>query len=143
VITLAKNGWQVTGVDFVSRAIQIAKRKIQQAGVHANVFQGDVTQLKLPDRSIDLALDIGCYHNLNTSSKQAYEQNLSRFLSPDGYFLLYAFTASPDGTTGITHADLSRLNTFLVMEFRQDGQDRSRPSAWFKFRRNRQASKDL
>src|SRR3972149_2064567 len=45
VLTLARAGWQVTGVDFVLRAIRIAKQKIKQAGVTADLRVGNVTKL--------------------------------------------------------------------------------------------------
>jgi SAM-dependent methyltransferase len=36
VITLARAGWQVTGVDFAPRAISLARKKLKKAGIQAD-----------------------------------------------------------------------------------------------------------
>jgi len=56
VITLAKAGWQVTGVDFAPRAIRIAKRKAQKAGIEAELHIRDATNLTGIHGPFDLAL---------------------------------------------------------------------------------------
>ena len=43
VITLAQNGWQVVGIDFAQRAIQIAKRKIKNVNIQADLYVSDAT----------------------------------------------------------------------------------------------------
>src|ERR1041385_3822376 len=45
VITLAKSGWRVTGIDFAPRAIKLAKQKAQSMGVQADVTVNDATKL--------------------------------------------------------------------------------------------------
>ena len=47
-LALAKAGWQVTGVDFVPRAIRIARAKAKAAGVSVDFRVGDVTRLMRP-----------------------------------------------------------------------------------------------
>jgi ubiquinone/menaquinone biosynthesis C-methylase UbiE len=85
VITLAKTGWQVTGIDFAVRAIQMAKRKTRKAGVKAELLVGDVTRLNL-DQQFDLALDIGCFHGVE--DRAAYLAQLTRLLVPGGFWLM-------------------------------------------------------
>ena len=63
VITLAKAGWQVTGVDFVPRAIKMAKRKVKQAGIEAELYVRDASNLEGISGPFDLVLDIGCFHS--------------------------------------------------------------------------------
>src|SRR5215813_7180231 len=46
VITLAKAGWKVTGIDFAPRAIKIARKKLNQAGVQAELLIQDATKLQ-------------------------------------------------------------------------------------------------
>ena len=59
-----KTGWQVVGIDFAPRAIQIAKRKIKNANIQADLRVGDATQLNGIDGPFDLALDMGCFHGI-------------------------------------------------------------------------------
>jgi ubiquinone/menaquinone biosynthesis C-methylase UbiE len=137
VITLAQHGWQVTGIDFAPRAIQIARRKLDAAGVHANLSVGDVTDLKGISGPFDLALDLGCFQGI--PSRSAYLSELSRVLARGGYWLMYGFfkpESAPSGP-GLTAADLDRIGLFGFHQLsRQDGIDkRGRPSAWFLFQR--------
>ena len=86
LITLAKAGWQVTGVDFVPRAIHKAKQKLKEAGVQAQVRVGDATKLDGIRGPFDLALDIGCFHSIPTQGKANYLKQLDR--SPGAEWLL-------------------------------------------------------
>jgi cyclopropane fatty-acyl-phospholipid synthase-like methyltransferase len=106
-VTLAKAGWQVTGVDFARRAIQVARRKIRQAGVNVDLRVGDVTRLDDLRGPFDLILDIGCYHGLATQGKQTYRENIQRLLAPAGYYLLYAFFRPPaENRPGLLEEDI-------------------------------------
>jgi SAM-dependent methyltransferase len=87
VITLAQHGWQVTGIDFASRAIQIARRKIQRANIRAEVRVGDVTKLRDVLGPFDLGLDMGCFHGVE--DKVAYLNGLARLLATGGHWLMY------------------------------------------------------
>jgi SAM-dependent methyltransferase len=85
-ITLAKAGWQVTGVDFIGRAVQTARQKARQAGAQITFLQGDVTPLPNLSGPFDLILDIGCFHSLAPQGKAAYVENLERWLAPQGAY---------------------------------------------------------
>jgi SAM-dependent methyltransferase len=136
-ITLAQHGWQVTGVDFVSRAIRNAKKKARQMGLSINFQVEDVTRLKDINGPFDLILDIGCFHSLTEEGKSAYVHNIRRLLAPDGTFLMYVHFQDPEGNqnvigSGLVEDDMRLLATHLTLTQRQDGSERGlRPSAWF------------
>ncbi len=44
IITMAKRGWQVTGIDFAPTAIKVARRKARGAGVKVDLNVGDVSE---------------------------------------------------------------------------------------------------
>lgn len=134
-ITLARYGWQVTGVDFVGRAIRTARRKARQAGVKVDFRLGDVIRLDGFDGPFDLVLDIGCFHSLSTQAKAAYVHNLERLLAPEGAWLIYAFFKESGAPgSGLVQADLDLFASRLRLVKRQDGLERgSRPSAWFAY----------
>lgn len=137
VITLAKNGWQVTGVDFARRAITLARRKASQAGVQADLRVGDVTRLEDISGPFDFILDMGCFHSLDSDGRKAYLHNIKRLLGPQAIFLLYTFY-SPQGSSapGLTPADITTLTDQFKLETRKNGTDSkgSRLSAWFTLR---------
>jgi ubiquinone/menaquinone biosynthesis C-methylase UbiE len=135
VVTLAQNGWQVTGVDFIPHAITIAKRKIKKANIQANLRVGDVTNLEGINGPFDLALDIGCFHGV--TNKSAYLDELKRLLARRGHWLLYGFfkPASQPAGAGLTTSDLDQIlaGGFSLLS-RTDGSDaKERPSAWILF----------
>ena len=141
MITLARAGWSVTGVDFAPRAISLAKRKLKTAGVLAELKVADATKLDGISGPFDLAFDLGCFHSIPTDLQPKYLNQLERILAPGGFFLLYAFVkssqAAPPGP-GILEADVDRISARLTHVSRRDGTDttRGRASAWFLFQKN-------
>jgi cyclopropane fatty-acyl-phospholipid synthase-like methyltransferase len=137
VITLAQAGWQVTGVDFVPRAIKTAKRKVKKAGIEAELFVRDVTELEGISGPFDLALDIGCFHTIG-DKKENYLTELDRILAPGGHWLMYGFF-NPDSASdshGLAETDLNQISDSMTQVWRQDGTDRGeRASAWFLYQK--------
>jgi SAM-dependent methyltransferase len=135
VITLAQYGWRVTGVDFIPRAISMAKRKIKKANIQADLRVGDVMNLHGINGPFDMALDIGCFHGMQ--DKSAYLDELGRLLAAHGHWLLYGFFRSASGMTGpgLNGDDLDEIQSrgFSLLS-RTDGFDRKeRPSVWLLF----------
>jgi len=136
IMTLAKAGWEVTGVDFAVRAIQVAKRKLKKANIRARLITGDVTNFKV-DSQFDLAVDIGCFHSLE--NKGDYLTQLDKILAPGGFWLMYGFRkpVSTIPSPGLAEADLEMIadRKFNLLS-RRDGFDRrERPSAWFRYQK--------
>ena len=138
VLTLAQHGWQATGVDFIPKAIQQAKRKARQAGLQAQFYLDDVARLQGIRGPFDLVLDMGCFHSLAPASRAAYLQNLERLLASGGTFLLYAFLreGSEPGDRGLTEAEIAAIANRFELVKRVDSTERGRiPSAWSTWRR--------
>lgn len=138
-LALARAGWSVTGVDFVPRAIRIARRKARLAGLRVDFRIGDVTRLpvSLLTSSFSLVLDIGCFHGLSPSSKKTYLEQLPRLLAPGGTWLIYGFF-KPAGSPGpgLTVNDIAAAQEILRLVKRQEGTERGeRPSAWLWFQK--------
>jgi SAM-dependent methyltransferase len=137
VITLAQHGWHVTGVDYVGRALNQARKKAHLAGVAADLLFDDVTRLNLISGKFDLVLDIGCFHSLNGREKRDYLFNLERLTGPGSSYLMYGFI--PDADTegpGIREPDLKELEKHFILINRDEGTDRGqRPSVWLRYQR--------
>jgi cyclopropane fatty-acyl-phospholipid synthase-like methyltransferase len=141
VIYLAQHGWQAIGVDFVEKAIRLARGKAHQAGVEATFYFDDVTRLREIESQFDLVLDIGCFHSLSERAKGVYVANLSRLLVPNGIFLLYGFINHQNGgNVGLNEGDLKLLSEHLQLVDRQTGKDGSHTSAWLTYRHPLDAS---
>jgi cyclopropane fatty-acyl-phospholipid synthase-like methyltransferase len=139
VITLAKAGWKVTGVDFAPHAIKLAKQKIKSAGVQADVLVNDATKLNGISGPFDLVFDLGCLHSIPKDGRTKYLDQLDRILAPNRFWLLYTFLNSGTGpsTPGLAEVDISLISSRFSLISRHDGKDtgRSRPSAWFLFQK--------
>jgi len=137
VITLAKAKWQVTGVDFASRAIKIAKQKIKADGIQADLSVNDATKLEGINGVFDLALDLGCFHSILKDGQAKYLTQLDRILAPSGFWLMYGFLnpGTLPSNPGLAEADISLISAQLTLISRRDGLEKQRPSAWFLFQK--------
>jgi len=138
VITLSKAGWQVTGADFAPRAIYMAKTKIEREGIKADFRVTDVTKLDNVTGPFDLALDIGCFHNLPGQGKLDYLTKLEYILAPKGFWLMYGFVNSGTSQSAprLAEAEIDRISDQFSLVSRQNGLDRrEQPSAWFLFQK--------
>ena len=138
ILTLAENGWQVTGVDFAAHAISKARRKVQAAGVTADLRVSDVTRLDGIDGPFDFVLDLGCFHGLRADEKASYLNQLQRVCAPGAVWFLYGFCNKDDLTQkpGMVSNDIEKILAGYDLISRQDGMDRKRrPSAYFLFRK--------
>jgi cyclopropane fatty-acyl-phospholipid synthase-like methyltransferase len=146
VITLARSGWQVTGVDFAPRAINLAKQKLKKEGLQADVSVNDATKLDGITGPFNLALDIGCFHAISKDGQRKYLYQLDRVLAPSGFWLMYGFFKPStlhsgrfdtlSAASGVDEADVSRISPQMTLLSRRDGFDkRERPSAWFLYQK--------
>ena len=90
-VFLAQQGWQVTGVDFSPKALELARDKAQRVGAAVNFHLGDVSRLDFLREPFDLILDIGCLHGLDRASRARYAAQLRRLTHPASKFLLFGF----------------------------------------------------
>lgn len=138
VITLAQHGWSAVGVDVSYLAIRKASRKAADVDGEIRFVHADVVTLEGIKGPFDLALDIGCFHALETTEKEHYLDNIARRVRPGGTYLLYTWLA-PDQEQGgrlLGERDLLRLvNGRFALKQAERGREGSRPSAWFTFQR--------
>lgn len=138
VITLARHGWKVTGVDYSILAINRAERKAKENNVSVNLEVKDVTRLDNIDDKFDLILDIGCFHSLPASGRQRYITTVDRLLADVGTYLLYTFLIAGQewARPGSTEANLQFISDKLYIVDRKDGTERGiRSSAWFNIKK--------
>jgi len=93
-IYLAQKGWDATGIDFVPRAINTAKKKAAAARVSPRLIVGDVT--RLADLGIgdgyNLLLDLGCFHSIPDAGRDDYVRGASAVAPGGATMLLFGFT---------------------------------------------------
>jgi SAM-dependent methyltransferase len=110
-IYLAQHGWQVTGVDFVPRAVNKARAKAAAAGVSVDFRRGDATRLTEEGvgSGFGLIVDQGCLHGMSDDDRDRYVREVTAAAAPDARLLLVEFT--PDGShvvPGVDQAEIER-----------------------------------
>jgi SAM-dependent methyltransferase len=144
-IYLAQCGWICDGVDFIPAAVDLARERADAAGVgdSARFSVASVAHLDEFKPSYDLAIDVGCMHNLRGDDLVSYAAGVARLVRPGGHYLLFAHLA--DETDGATSARLTEpdIRKFFEDAFAFERVERgtttvgemSWPSAWFWMRR--------
>ncbi len=137
-ITLARHGWEVTGVDFAPKAIRIARRKFEAAGLPVELMQADVTDLSVLTGPYDYVLDIGCLSGLGPPKRVPYGEELARLARSQGWYMLYAWLPRwwQGGIWGISAEEVEALIGGQFSKVRQViGEEKGHPSAWYWFQR--------
>jgi SAM-dependent methyltransferase len=87
-VYMAKAGYQVTGVDFIPEALEMAKKYANENGVKIQFLQKDI--LTWDNReTYDIILDSGCLHTI--SDKHRFKDQVVKWLAPKGDFILGHF----------------------------------------------------
>jgi SAM-dependent methyltransferase len=127
-VYLASHGWDTTGIDFVPEAVELARKNAADAGVTAAFVLGDVSRLGEAGvrGPFDLLLDIGCYHTVPASRRDAYVAGAAEAARPGADFYLAGIADPPRlwrllGARGISGEEVrSRFGRY----FRLAGQQR-------------------
>ena len=92
-IYLARHGWQVTGVDYVAKAVDKARAKASANDIDIRFEQADVTRLCEEGVGHDFALivDNGCLHGMNDEDRHDYVREVTAAAAPDARLLLVEF----------------------------------------------------
>lgn len=138
VIYLVQHGWTAVGVDYSSHAIESARRKADWVS-GATFVEGDVTRLSElgVEGPFDLVLDIGCFHSIVPSRRDAYVREAARVTRPGSQMMIFAFgpRLKLPGTRRTREPEIRRrFAGAFEMERVQPG---SHPpgAAWFSLRR--------
>jgi ubiquinone/menaquinone biosynthesis C-methylase UbiE len=82
---------QVTGIDGDAKALAIARRKLDRAGVAVTLDEGLATALPYPDACFDRVISTFVFHHIVDADKLRAFTEIRRVLAPGGVFLLVDF----------------------------------------------------
>lgn len=88
-IVFAKKGFEVTGVDFVSEMIEIAKANAREHGVSIEGLVQEISKLDMTPESFDIAwISNFMYSSIPTKNKRINTlKKIREALKPEGYFV--------------------------------------------------------
>ncbi|MFH1404091.1 MAG: class I SAM-dependent methyltransferase [Candidatus Altiarchaeota archaeon] len=97
-IFLAKNGFEVMGIDRCGEAIKLAKEYARREGLEISFIEGDATQLDMPDDSFDAIVSNRFLHLVYEDELQdKVAKEMHRVIRKDGYLVLATrSTEDPD-----------------------------------------------
>jgi SAM-dependent methyltransferase len=87
---VAQRGHDVTAIDIVPKAIELARQHARTTGVRIRFFVGSALDWGCAD-PFDLVFDRGCLHNFQLGDRERYKRQLLRWLSPGGDYVLEHF----------------------------------------------------
>jgi SAM-dependent methyltransferase len=110
---LAERGFHVTGIDAVSRALRVARKRAVDRRLSVDFIKGDVTRLQPLGTSapFDLFLDCGCFHGMSDAERTRYCTSITSVAGPEARLLLLAFgpkAKKGQGPRGATSEDVER-----------------------------------
>ncbi len=99
-VELARRGWQVTGVDFVPKALRRARERAREAGVELQLVEGDVTKLETSGvgSGFRLLLDFFLFHDeLTDEQRVAMGREVTAIAAPGATLLTTAWAPGRRG----------------------------------------------
>jgi 2-polyprenyl-3-methyl-5-hydroxy-6-metoxy-1,4-benzoquinol methylase len=112
-VYLAKQGWQVTAVDMVDKALAKARERAASEGVEVQWVQADVGELGSLglEPGYSLICDFGCLHGLPDRARATMLAAVTELAAPGALLIILAFTAARRVLLprGIDHEEIVRL----------------------------------
>ncbi|MBI4053801.1 MAG: class I SAM-dependent methyltransferase [Candidatus Doudnabacteria bacterium] len=90
---------KITGIDPDTRALEIAKRRLEQKNSHASLCLGYAEALPFREASFDYVFSTLAFHHIPEEKKKSAVFEVYRVLKPGGRFVL---------------SDFGRTNNFLI-----------------------------
>jgi cyclopropane fatty-acyl-phospholipid synthase-like methyltransferase len=143
-IYMAQHGWEATGVDFVPRAIKVAKRKAAAAGASPRLLVGDVT--RLPELGIGtgygLLLDLGCFHSIPDERRDDYVRGATSVAAAGATMLIFGFVRGEKptrvGPRGFSDGEVTQRFRvgWQMMSETKGGPMFGASASWYRLRRS-------
>ncbi|MBZ0118437.1 MAG: class I SAM-dependent methyltransferase [Sandaracinaceae bacterium] len=126
-VALAREGHEVTGLDYVEDALRMTRERARAAAVEVRTVRSDVGSYR-PGVQFDLVHDSGCLHTFGPRERNQYRDRLFEWLAPGGDFVLthfltrHALDRWPVGPRRRSVASLERLfaRELLLVELRTE-----------------------
>lgn len=146
-IYLAKQGFNVTAVDFSIKAISIAKVKSETAGCQIEFIQADLGQWTPEMEPFDFIFDRGCYHTVRRSNVDGFLRMVNCISGPETRYLSLTGNANDtkqvEGPPQLTKEEIeSELGSIFeildLQEFHFEDKDHLQgPLGWSVFMKGR------
>ncbi|MBU3967257.1 MAG: methyltransferase domain-containing protein [Euryarchaeota archaeon] len=106
---LARQGFEVWGIDAAPAAIKKAKEKARKRGITVNFLVSDTLELQSLRTKFDTVIDCGLFHVLSDEERPIFAASLSSALFPGGKYFMLCFSEHEPGSFGprrVTQAEI-------------------------------------
>jgi SAM-dependent methyltransferase len=114
---LAQQGWDVTSLDFMPKALEYTQQRATEAGVAVTPVVADITTWE-PPQKYDLILDHGLLHNMDPVRHAAYRETVLAALADGGEFVLLhwhpLYDGQANGKLGPTRRNREDIKEFFA-----------------------------
>jgi SAM-dependent methyltransferase len=121
-VFLASQGWDVTSLDFMPRALEYTQQRAREAGVKVTPVEADITEWVVPG-SYDLVLDHGLLHNMDPLRYPAYRERVLKAVGDEADFVLLhwhpRYAGQANGKMGPTRVDREDIKNFFAPELQE------------------------
>jgi len=121
-VYLAQQGWDVTSLDFIPKALEYTQQRAEKLGVSIRPVEADITTWE-PPQSYDLVLDHGLLHNMDPDRYPAYRERVMRAIGPDGELVLLhwhpLYPDQPHGNVGPRRVSREAIKEFFAPEMQE------------------------
>lgn len=90
-IYLAKEGFDVTGIDFSGKAIDYAHERAAKEGVEVNFMVMDALEIEKFSNEFNFVFEWGLIHHLPPEQVESYIQKIAKVLAQDGMYMTNSF----------------------------------------------------
>jgi len=88
LLPLAKEGYRVTGIDFIEKALEDVKEKLDKEGLEANLVLGDSHNLPIDNEKMDTVVSHQSFQFNDWQGAEECFAEATRVLKPGGLFYL-------------------------------------------------------
>ena len=121
-VFLAQQGWDVTSLDFMPKALEYTQQRATEAGVSITPVEADITDWE-PPQQYDLVLDHGLLHNMDPVRFPGYRECLLKALASDGDFILLhwhpLFPGQAQGKVGARRTSRKDIKKFFAPDLQE------------------------
>lgn len=108
-IYMARNGFEVLGVDFSETSIEMAKELASEQGIKVNFLCQSIFDFQSEKEYYDFIYDSGCFHHIKPHRREQYLRTILKYLKPNGYFAMICFNLK--GGANISDYDVYKDNS--------------------------------
>jgi 2-polyprenyl-3-methyl-5-hydroxy-6-metoxy-1,4-benzoquinol methylase len=125
---LAEKGFAVTGVDFSSSAIELARHRASEKGLDCTFIVANILDnLEEVPSPFDFAYDWELLHHIYPADRATYLQNVHRLLRPGGSYLSVFFSEENPQFGGSGKYRTTPLGTILYLSSEKEMETLYRP----------------